>query len=131
MKYYYDLENVSTLNFIPYINNGVYSGVSMTKLKNKKNNQYNGNQITFVGYRLIQHYPFNTAKYNETITLQVYNGMLVASQIYDDSGSGFDTTVSFVKYMIHNGSGIFNGKKWLKITFDNTSNPKKRVIEIN
>jgi hypothetical protein len=75
--------------------------------------------------------PFTVALYNETATLQTKHGMLVASTTYEDSGSGFDTTVNSVKYMIHNGTGAFEGKKWMTIYFFNNQPYKQRRIVIS
>ena len=130
MKYYYTLKNVNTVDFIPFIKDSSYSGISMTKLTGPKYNHYKNGQITFVGYRLKVNPPFNVAKYCETVTLQTKDGMLVASLTYDDKGDGFATTVDSLEYMIHNGTKSFDGKKIMKINFDNKSTPKTRIIEI-
>jgi len=130
MKYYYTLKNVNTVDFIPYVKDSNYSGISMTKLTGPRYKQYTNGQITFVGYRLKAKKPFNVAKYNETATLQTKDGMVVASLTYDDKGDGFATTVDSLDYMIHNGTESFAGKKIMRITFDNKSIPKKRMIEI-
>ena len=130
MPYYYSLDEVNTVDFISYAENSPYSGISMTRLMNNVHTKYVDGQITFVGYRLIVSPPFNVAKYNETITLQTKNSMVVASQTYDDSGKDFETTLNFVDYMIHNATGIFRGKKWLRINFFNKGIRKLRIITL-
>lgn len=130
MKYYYSLAEVNTVDFIPYTNNSTYSGISMTRLMDRTYTKYKNGQISFVGYRLNALAPFSSPKYHETITLQTPHGMLVASQVYNDPGNGFETTIDSLNYMIHNGTGSFIGKKWLKINFYNNITPKKRIITI-
>lgn len=130
MKFYYDLENVNTLNFISYIgSDSNYSGFSMTKLRD--NNKYTSDKISFLGYRVKAGAPFTVGQYNETVTLQTTQGMVVASTTYADPGSGLATEIKRVHYMIHNGTGIFKNKTWLTIDFNNTSVPAKRVITVN
>jgi len=130
MPYYYSLDEVNTVDFIPYTNNSNYSGISMTRLRNKNYAKYVNGQITFVGFRLNALAPFKMAKYNETITLQTKNGMVVASQTYNDSGDSFETTLNFVEYMVHNATGIFRGKKWLRIDFFKKFGKKLRRITL-
>lgn len=125
MQYYYKLDQVNQVDFIPYVgNDSHYSGISMTRLTDDNYN-YSDGQITFVGYRLKAAAPFKNAKYNETITLQTKHGMLVASQTYDDSGTGFETTLDFVDYVIHTGTGRFKCKNKIRILFNNNNNGHK------
>jgi hypothetical protein len=130
MPYYYSLDQVNTVDFMAYTNNSPYSGISMTKLMDKTYNRYTDGKITFVGYRLMPSALFTKAQYNETITLQTNNSMVVASQTYEDSGNSFETTVNFVDYMIHNATGIFKGKKWLRINFFKRFGRKLRIITL-
>jgi hypothetical protein len=131
MKYYYKLGDDLTVDFIPYTGESNYSGISVTKLTDSKHSTYIGGEITVIGYRLNTRQPFKKAKYNETYTLQTNKGMFVASKTYNDSGTGIDTTVPVVNYMIYNGTGIFKGKTRMNIKFHNNTIPKTRTITVS
>jgi hypothetical protein len=129
MNYYYELgKGESVVTFIPYsTEKRIYSGTSNNKLMNKHYTNFVDGIISYVGFRIPKNGHIKKT-YNETLTLQVPGGMLVASQVYDDPGNGIDTTLSNVTFMIHNAIGIFKGKKGLRIKYDNKH--KRRMIEV-
>lgn len=131
---YYTTNTTQQLDFIPYIPNSVYSGITMTVMTNVNFSLTPNTLITFVGYRL----PVNTylplPQYNETITINTPLGNIIASATYTDSGTTFISTVAFQKYLVLNGDGKFINASHIIIYFDNEGQifgpPKSRKIEV-
>jgi len=130
--YYYTLEQQVEIDFVPYTgDDSFYSGTSMSRLTDSTYNNYINGDIGFVGYRFKSSGLFDDKpRFNETITLKTPDGMLVASQTYEDSGTTYATEVDCVYFMIHNGVGKFKGKTWAVFKYYTINGKKVRTIEI-
>lgn len=134
---YYTTNTTEQLNFIPYIPNSVFSGLTMTYMTtdNTFTTLDKKKLITFNGYRLV---PVNNniddPQYNETFTITTPDGNLVATATYIDNGTSFITELDKLEYMVLNGSGIFSNAFKVIIHFDNTGDkfgtPFSRHVEI-
>ena len=125
---FYDLSKVNRTYLIPpQGGNTQYSGVLMTRLKDRNGN-YTFDKITSAATRINKGTLFAFNQRNETITLQTQYGTVVATATYPDNGVGPLTTAPFVNFFILNGSGYFKGKTTLKITYNNKLSPKTRTI---
>lgn len=90
--------------------------------------------ITYVSSRTLENpNDFPKEMYNEvlTITSEPYNENLVQAVCnYEDTGSGFETTVPFNNFTIIGASGKFIGYKNIKITYNNDAQ-KTRIMEFS
>ena len=130
--FYYSLDEQVSIDFEPYVGeSSYYSGTTMSRLTNSTYTQYINGEIGFVGYRFKPSSLFNSKpRFNETVTLKTPDGMVVASQTYEDSGTTYATEVDRVYFMIHNGAGIFRGKSWLLFNYYTVNDKKIRTIEV-
>jgi hypothetical protein len=130
--FYYHIKNQETrLNKIDFkVNSDVYSGVSLIHLSDRTYlNDYKDHTMTVVGYRFKAMPPeFNTAYYQESITLKTPHGMCTAVAMYSDNGTTHVTNVNRVDFMIEKGNGIFSGAKLMRIFYNNKRSTRK--IEI-
>jgi hypothetical protein len=128
---------------------GIFRGISNRFMVNNDFITYNKNILSFVGYRT----PRNTSLplnlqvpdiYNETINISLPGANNDYSQDYIqgvanylDEGTGFETQVSKVDYVVSAASGIFSGYKIIRINFFNNGDPPGfsglgpvRIVEI-
>ena len=129
---YYTVNNTESVTFIPYTQaNSPYSGITTTHMTTEDYEIDINTLITFVGYRIV---PATTESqlsvplYNETITLQNTNGMLVATTTYEDAGDTFVTTKDSQTYMVLNGTGKYDYAKSITIYFNNDAGT--RMIKV-
>jgi hypothetical protein len=130
--YYYTLDEQITIDFIPYVgSSSYYSGTTMSRLTDSSYSKYIDGEIGFVGYRFKPSSLFDSKpRFNETITLKTPEGMLVASQTYEDSGTTYATEVDSVNFLIHNAVGRFRGKTRVLFKYYTINGRKIRTVEV-
>ncbi len=114
-------DNAVRLDFIPYIPNSTYSGLSIRYMSNATYTEYNQDTIEFIGYRTRQGPPPLDIPpyYTEQVQITLKEGGYVNAQsVYQDGGSGFETTIPFVDYTVLGASGSLTGAKRVRIVFD-------------
>jgi hypothetical protein len=88
--------------------------------------------ITYISSRTLANpTDFPKKMYNEvlTITSEPYKDNLVQAVCnYEDTGSGFETTVDFNNFTITGASGKFSGYKNIKIIYNNNNTQKTRTM---
>ena len=126
---YYTINNIEQLNFT-YTQTTAYSGITTTHMTDSNYSIDTNTLITFVGYRIVPSIGSQIIQkiYNETITLQNENGMLIATSTYYDEGDTFKTMIDEQSYMVQNGTDKYAYAKKITIVFDNILN--RRVVQI-
>lgn len=130
---YYTTTSTEQLTFIPYLStNSPFSGITTTHMTDSSYVIDPTTSLTFVGYRIPITNPsvsqFDSAQYNETITMQTTQGTLTATATYSDAGSGFETTKASQSYMVNNGIGKYAYAKFITILFDNTLHRRQVLV---
>ena len=69
-------------------------------------------------------------QYSEKLLLQTLDGEIEASTIYNNSGTGFETTIDFVDYYVNYATHKYKKAKRVRIFFDNDVTKYSRVVEI-
>ena len=117
------------LNFIPYIGStSPFSGISITPLTDPSYTPIPHTSVTFVGYRVPNTTIMSTPIYNETVTIVLNQSTLTASASYEDTGSGFETTLPSQEYTVTGATGLFKAINKMIIKFDNVTHT--RVVHL-
>jgi hypothetical protein len=129
---FYDLENNSVLNFVPYVNNqSPYSGITLKRLCTDNTfSAYNVTSTMIVeGYRILPNGVLAEPYFNETYTIQLNENsnedMLVFTGSYPDDGTTLATNNGSRNFLVLGGSGIFDG--YTKVSVQYTTMGSKRV----
>ena len=110
---------------------GFFSGRRLTdsKFDQHFDDQY---YILFEGVRIPNptpksNYPnhLGVPIYKEDVNIVTPQGTMHASQVYPDSGSGSDTSVPFVEFIVTSGTGIYENAGTILFEYNNnTASPK-------
>ena len=118
--------NELTPEFYEDAPSGYNGGISSRRMTDHKFDQYNDNNyyLVYEGFRIpapvdAKDYQLGLAIYKEDLNIQTPAGSLHASCIYPDTGSTFDTAVSFTEFVVNGATGKFSGVKQILIEYSN------------
>lgn len=83
-------------------------------MTDSKYNPLLNTKIQFNGVRLIPNNPISNIlepQYTEKLLIQTPDGEIEASTLYNDSGSGFETTIDFVDYYVNHATHKYKNAK--------------------
>lgn len=124
---------------INYLTDGTdnFRGANVYRMTNRKYEPLNNTKILFDGYRIKpknQYSGIDQAQYYEKLLIQTPSGEIEASTLYDDGGTGFETTIPFVDYLVNHATNKYIDVKRVRIIFDNNGSISgtkwSRVVEI-
>jgi len=131
------VDNSERVNYVTDPLATVYRGMSVRRMTNSNYLPLNNTKIYFSGERQIPINPnsgITAAQYFEKLLIQTPHGEIEASTLYDDGGTGFETTIEYVDYYVNHASKHYKKARRVRIIFDNDGNifgPKySRVVEI-
>lgn len=130
-------DNSERINFITTDQTNIYRGASVRRMTDDKYKPLLTTKIQFEGNRLVPNNPISNIiepQYSEKLLIQTPDGEIEASTLYNDSGSGFETTIEFVDYYVNHASNKYKKAKFVRIIFDNdglkSGTKFSRVVEI-
>ena len=131
------LDNSERINYITTDQDNVYRGSSVRLMTDAKYNPKQNTKIFFNGERSVPKNGISglsAPQYYEKLLIQTADGEIDASTIYNDSGTGFETTIDSVDYYVNHATNKYKQATIVRIIFDNNglnSGTKfSRVVDI-
>jgi hypothetical protein len=130
-------DNAENINYITTDQTNIYRGSAVLRMTDSKYKPLLTTKIQFNGERIVPSNPLSNLlepQYTEKLLLQTPCGEIEASTIYNDSGTGFETTIDFVDYYVNHATQKYKKAKRVRIIFDNDGTKSgtkfSRVVEI-
>lgn len=140
--YYYLLEpsgnnfvfNSSETLFVTTPVQGTYRGITNFFMSNSTYTAYTTNLISYISIRTpASTVPgaFNLDMYNEVLTINsipYQDNFIQATCDYEDTSTGYETTVPENNFIVTAASGIFKNYKIINIKYNNNDPRKTRIL---